>query len=137
MWLKFGVDKTNTLVAISDIRSGKTNLRCPYCGGLLVALKGTIKEHHFAHSEETCYPVATKRSVPTLPLYDNFHIQLSGKSLQLLKKLWQSFGKNDWGIPFLPELPPVVKAGVLRKNPYRQPASYEFTELGNIPIGML
>ncbi|MBE9224043.1 GIY-YIG nuclease family protein [Phormidium sp. LEGE 05292] len=137
MWLKFGVDKNNTLVAISDVPSGKTNLRCPYCGGLLVAKKGTIKEHHFAHSEETCYPVATKREVPTLPLYDNFHIQLSGKSLQLLKKLWQSFGENDWGIPFLPELPPLFKAGVIRKNPYRQPASYEFTDLGKIPMGML
>lgn len=137
MWLKFGVDKNNTLVAISDVPSGKTNLRCPYCGGLLVAKKGTIKGHHFAHSEETCYPVATKREVPTLPLYDNFHIQLSGKSLQLLKKLWQSFGENDWGIPFLLELSPLVKAGVLRKNPYRQPPSYEFTDLGKIPIGML
>lgn len=137
MWLKFGVDKNNTLVAISDVSSGKTNLRCPYCGGLLVAKKGTIKEHHFAHSEETCYPVATKREVPTLPLYDNFHIQLSGKSLILLKKLWQSFGANDWGIPFLPELTPLIKAGVIRKNPYRQPASYEFTDLGKIPIGML
>lgn len=137
MWLKFGVDKNNILVAISDIPSGKTSLRCPYCGGFLVAKKGTIKEHHFAHSNETCYPVATKREVPTLPLYDNFHIQLSGKSLQLLKKLWQSFGANDWGIPFLPELAPLVKAGVIRKNPYCQPANYEFTDLGKIPIGML
>lgn len=137
MWLKFGVAQDNTLVAISDIPSGKTNLRCPYCGGFLVAKKGTIKEHHFAHSEETCYPVATKRELPTLPLYDNFHIQLSGRSLQLLKKLWQSFGTNDWGIPFLPELKPLVKAGVLCKNPYRQPPNYEFTDLGKIPIGML
>lgn len=137
MWLKFGVAQDNTLVAISDIPSGKTNLKCPYCGGFLVAKKGTVKEHHFAHLEETCYPVATKRELPTLPLYDNFHIQLSGSSLQLLKKLWQSFGTNDWGIPFLPELKPLVKAGVLCKNPYRQPPSYEFTDLGKIPIGML
>lgn len=137
MWLKFGVAEDNTLVAISDIPSGKTNLRCPYCSGFLVAKKGTIKEHHFAHSEETCYPVATKRELPTLPLYDNFHIQLSGRSLILLKKLWQSFGTNDWGIPFLPELKPLVKTGVLCKNFYRQPPSYEFTDLGKIPIGIL
>jgi len=42
-----------------------------------------------------------------------------------------------WSIPFLPELAPLVKAGVLRNNPYLQPASYEFTGLKKIPIGML
>lgn len=30
MWLRYGVDVNNTLVAIKDTRSGKTNLGCPY-----------------------------------------------------------------------------------------------------------
>ncbi|WP_445305243.1 MULTISPECIES: hypothetical protein [unclassified Microcoleus] len=36
---------------------GKTNLACLYCGGGLTAKKGSVKEHHFAHTGETCKPV--------------------------------------------------------------------------------
>ncbi|WP_236739204.1 competence protein CoiA family protein [[Phormidium ambiguum] IAM M-71] len=137
MWLKYAVDANNTLVEIADVSRGKTTLYCPYCSGRLVARKGKVKQHHFAHTDATCYPVATKRELPNLPLYDNFHIQLSGTALQLLKKLWQSFGQYDWGIPHLPELKPLIKAKVLQKNVYRQPPAYEFTALGKIPVGAL
>jgi len=137
MWLKFGVSLSNILLAISDIPSGKTNLVCPYCGGGLVAKKGKVKEHHFAHAGETCRIVETKRELPTLPLYDNFHIQLSGKALQLLKDFWKCFGRQNWGIPFSNDLKPLIKAKLLRKNCYLNPPSYEFTQLGQIPVGVL
>lgn len=136
-WLKYGVDEHNTLLAIADVPSGKTKLFCPYCAGQLIARKGKVKQHHFAHAEETCYPVATKKELPTLPLYDNFNIKLSGTALQLLQKLWQSFGVYDWGIPHLPELKPLIKTKVLQKNVYLQPPAYEFTSLGKIPVGAL
>ncbi|MBE9229939.1 GIY-YIG nuclease family protein [Phormidium sp. LEGE 05292] len=136
-WLKYAVDSNNSLVEIADVPSGKSKLFCPYCAGQLIARKGKLKQHHFAHAEETCYPVATKKELPTLPLYDNFHIKLSGTTLQLLQKLWQSFGVYDWGIPNLPELKPLIKAKVLQKNVYLQPPAYEFTSLGKIPIGAL
>jgi hypothetical protein len=58
MWLKFGVSCDNALVCIEDIPSGKTSLTCLYCGGSLTAKKGRVKEHHFAHTQETCRPVA-------------------------------------------------------------------------------
>lgn len=32
MWLRYGVDINNTLVAIEDTQSGKTNLGCPTVG---------------------------------------------------------------------------------------------------------
>ena len=32
MWLKYGIDADNLLVAIEDVPSGKTVLLCPYCG---------------------------------------------------------------------------------------------------------
>ncbi|HEY9299546.1 MAG TPA: competence protein CoiA family protein [Phormidium sp.] len=136
-WLKYAVDEDNSLFEIADVPSGKTKLFCPYCAGQLVAKKGKVKQHHFAHKNDTCYPVATKKELPTLPLYDNFNIQLSGTALQLLQKLWQSFGLHDWGIPHLPELKPLIKAKVLQKNVYRQPPAYEFTALGKIPVGAL
>lgn len=137
MWLKFGVDESNSLVDIADVASGKTNLVCPYCGNRLIAKKGTLKEHHFAHFEETCRIVATKRELPTLPLYDNFHIQLSGKALQFLQRLWLSCGQNNWEIHYSKDLKPLVKAKLLQKNVYLNPPSYEFTQLGQIPVGVL
>jgi hypothetical protein len=37
MWLNYGVDVNNQLIAIEEVNSGKTNLRCPYCGRALIA----------------------------------------------------------------------------------------------------
>ena len=76
MWLKYGIDAENALIAIEDVPSGKTSVKCPYCEGGLTAKKGKIKEHHFAHTGETCRFVAgrDRREIPVLPLYDNFNI---------------------------------------------------------------
>jgi len=102
VWLlKFGVNADNQLVDIVDVPSGKSDLVCPYCGVKLVAKKGQVKEHHFAHTGQTCRSVTVKRDFPSLPLYDNFNIQLSGQALQLLKDLWKSCGDHGWSIPYL------------------------------------
>ncbi|MEW6499516.1 MAG: competence protein CoiA family protein, partial [Cyanobacteriota bacterium] len=138
VWLlKFGVDADNKLVDIVDVPSGKSDLVCPYCGVKLVAKKGQVKEHHFAHTEQTCRSVTVKREFPTLPLYDNFNIELSGQALQLLKTLWVSCGQNGWSIPFSVDLKTLIKAKLLQKNPYQNPPGYEFTQLGIIPVGAL
>ncbi|MEP0809994.1 GIY-YIG nuclease family protein [Coleofasciculus sp. FACHB-SPT9] len=81
--------------------------------------------------------MTVKREFPTLPLYDNFNIELSGQALQLLKTLWKSCGQNGWSIPFSAELKPLIKANLLQKNPYQNPPGYEFTQLGQIPVGAL
>lgn len=136
MWLKYGVDKDNVLVSIEDVTSGKTLLKCPYCLGGLIAKKGQVKEHHFAHDQETCHLVA-KRQFPTLPLYDNFNIELSGKGLSQLKLLWREYGTKNYPISYDLVFPGLLKAGVLRKNIYLNPPSYEFSDLGKIPVGAL
>lgn len=47
--LPYGI-KDERLVDISDVDSGLAcNCKCPACGHELVAKKGEIKEHHFAH----------------------------------------------------------------------------------------
>lgn len=68
MWLRYGVDANNTLVAAEDTQRGKTNLGCPYCGNRLIAKKGRVKEHHFAHDGETCNLIikTEPRSQPTV-----------------------------------------------------------------------
>ncbi|BAY22086.1 hypothetical protein NIES2100_18490 [Calothrix sp. NIES-2100] len=136
MWLKYGVDEEEKLVSIEDTSKGKTLLKCPYCQGSLIAKKGTIKEHHFAHNGETCRPVA-KREFPTLPLYNNFNIQLSGKDLTQLKLLWQEYGAKNYPISYYLVFPGLIKAGMLRKNLYLTPPEYEFSDLGKIPVGAL
>jgi hypothetical protein len=132
MWLKFGVSVDNTLVGIEEVPSGKTFLTCLYCGGQLIAKKGKLKQHHFAHSGETCRPVAN-RAIPTLPLYDNFNIQLSGKELEELKVFWKNYGARNYEITVKPSLR-LVLSKLLAWN---ERGFYEFTNLGKIPVGAL
>ncbi len=136
MWLKYGVDTDNTLVAIEDVPSGKTILLCPYCGSGLTAKKGKIKEHHFAHTEETCRSVALRdsRDIPTLPLYDNFNIQLSGKEVEQLKVLWRQYGAKGNRVPKF--LVPRKFVWLSLLQPCNN-SDYEFTQLGQIPFGEL
>ncbi|MEH2247579.1 competence protein CoiA family protein [Nostoc sp.] len=136
MWLKYGVNEDGILVCIEDITRGKTSLKCPYCYGELTAKKGQVKEHHFAHNDQTCRPVAS-REFPTLPLYDNFNIQLSGKDLAQLKLLHKEYGAKNYHISSYLVTPGLIKAGMLIKNIYLTPPEYEFSDLGKIPVGAL
>jgi hypothetical protein len=136
MWLKHGVNEEGILICIEDINRGKTSLKCPYCHSNLTAKKGKVKEHHFAHNEETCRPIAN-REFPTLPLYDNFNVQLSGKDLAQLKLLWQEYGAKNYPISSYLITSGLLKAAVLRKNLYLTPPEYEFSDLGKIPVGAL
>jgi len=137
MWLKFGVARSGLLTGIDEVVRGKTQLTCLYCGGSLTAKKGSVKEHHFAHTEETCKPVSQRiktKAFPSLPLYDSFNIQLKGEELEQLKVLWKEYGAQDYGIPkdlvnFRWQL-----KGLLESEGDR---TYQFTDLGKIPVGAL
>jgi len=137
MWLKFGVARSGELTSIDEVVRGKTQLTCLYCGGGLTAKKGSVKEHHFAHTEETCKPVSQRiktKAFPALPLYDNFNIQLKGEELEQLKVLWKEYGAENRPIPkdlvsFRWELKGLVESEGSR--------TYQFTHLGKIPVGAL
>jgi hypothetical protein len=137
MWLKFGVAPSGKLTSIDEVVRGKTNLACLYCGGSLTAKKGNVKEHHFAHTGETCKPVSQRiktKAFPSLPLYDNFTIQLKGEELEQLKVLWKEYGAQNYAIPkdlvnFRWQL-----KGLLESEGSR---TYQFTNLGQIPMGAL
>jgi hypothetical protein len=137
MWLKFGVALSGELRGIDEVVRGKTNLACLYCGGGLTAKKGNVKEHHFAHTGETCKPVSQRiktKAFPALPLYDNFTVQLKGEELEQLKVLWKEYGAQDSAIPkdlvnFRWEL-----KGLLESSGDR---TYHFTDLGKVPVGAL
>jgi len=137
MWLKYGVALNGFLTSIDEVGRGKTQLTCLYCGGSLTAKKGSVKEHHFAHTEETCFPVSQRiktKAFPSLPLYDNFNIELKGEELEQLKVLWKEYGAQKRSIPkdlvnFRWQL-----KGLLEKE---GSGSYQFTDLGKIPVGAL
>src|SRR4028118_1530616 len=137
MWLKFGVALSGELTSIDEVGRGKTNLACLYCGGSLTAKKGSVKEHHFAHTEETCKPVSQRiktKAFPSLPLYNNFTIELYGEELEQLKVLWKEYGAQNYAISkdlvnFRWELKGLVESSGDR--------TYHFTDLGKIPVGAL
>lgn len=143
MWLRYGVDANNTLVAIENTRSGKTDLGCPYCGKQLIAKKGRVKEHHFAHDGETCNLIIKRepRDLPTLPLYDSFDIFLTGKELEQLKKLWYRHKSHHNGIHSLELMPAFTRENLVKHNQHLNVCSgsgaYDFTDLGKIPVKVL
>ena len=134
MFLRYGVNENNALVGIEDVSRGKTHLRCPYCEDKLTAKKGKIKEHHFAHQGQTCLTVR-RGKIPSLPLYDNFHIQLSVKELDELKVFWNNYGARKYDICVKPSWR-LVSSKLLAFNEERG-GFYEFTSLGKIPVGAL
>ncbi|HEY9634834.1 MAG TPA: competence protein CoiA family protein [Coleofasciculaceae cyanobacterium] len=134
MLLRYGVNENNALVGIEEVSSGKTGLSCPYCEDKLIAKKGKIKEHHFAHQGQTCLTV-TRGKIPNLPLYDNFNIQLSVKELDELKVFWNNYGISNYDICVKPSWR-LVSSKLLAFNEERG-GFYEFTSLGKIPVGAL
>lgn len=143
MWLRYGLEQNHQLVAIEDVSSGKTNLVCPYCGNELVAKKGLVKEHHFAHASDTCYMVIKRepRELPTLPLYDSFDVFLSGKELENLNKLWHRHKAHNNGIDRLEVLPAFTREKLLQPTRHldlgERYGVYQFTALGKIPVKAL
>jgi hypothetical protein len=96
-----------------------------------------VKEHHFAHTEETCKPVSQRiktKAFPSLPLYDNFNIQLKGEELEQLKVLWKEYGAEKRSIPRDLVNERWQLKGLLESEGSR---SYQFTDLGKIPVGAL
>lgn len=70
MFLTHGINESGVLVAVAEVESGRTTLRCPFCAELLIARKGVIKEHHFAHDGETCADSQRTLQLTGIPLYD-------------------------------------------------------------------
>jgi hypothetical protein len=142
-WLRYGVDAENKLVEVENVPSGGTNLICPYCGRALIAKKGLIKEHHFAHDGETCNLIIKREphDIPCLPLYDAFNIFLTGKELEQLKKLWHRHKSHENGIDRLEIWPAFTRENLVEQsqnvNAGTGRKAHQFTKLGQIPIGVL
>jgi hypothetical protein len=136
VWLAYGMNADGGLVSVQDVISGRTDLMCPYCHGLLTAKKGKVKSPHFAHTGETCDKVR-RGTIPTLPMYDRFNLHLSGKEVEFLQTYWDLYGVHNWAGPWSDMAAKLEKKGFLQANVYRPRGWFEFTKLGKIPIGVL
>ncbi|MGB1286924.1 MAG: competence protein CoiA family protein [Aggregatilineales bacterium] len=86
MFLLYAINKHGSLVHVGNAPRGKTSgLFCPYCGGDLIARKGTVLAHHFAHAENTCRPVSRDADIIRLPMYEQFSLSLIGREWKALK----------------------------------------------------
>jgi len=131
MWLQFGQDSNHNLVPVSQVSRGKTQLRCPYCKGLLTAKKGTAIAHHFAHTDQTCRQVQDPRTLPVLPCYDKFDLHLSGKAYQELIEL------SEDGFYEPENTKELLWRGCIEFNEYRTRYKWQLTKLGKMARGSL
>ncbi|MGL6316645.1 GIY-YIG nuclease family protein [Vibrio sp. WXL103] len=98
MFLTFGVAPTGEWISIGETKAGKTELVCPFCKQQLIARKGKIKSHHFAHHGNTCQ-LSEKASQNTqLPTIDHFEL-LDTNELKYLERRQQYQHKDiySWG----------------------------------------
>lgn len=127
--LEVGISPDGELFTVDEVEKGKTHLLCPFCKGPLVAKKGLIKQHHFAHLDETCN---ASTSLKPLPAFDDFTLKLEPAEYEALLSLWDSSQQGRKGI-VQPKRSLITK-GMFQENIFRSGGSYEFTKLGKIPV---
>lgn len=127
MWLEYGIDPDGEMIFIESRRRGKTDLKCPYCGGALTAKKGAIKNHHFAHTDETCRAVRSGRDI-AVPFLAGFDRHLSSSELSALIHFHKTGRLN-----------PDLKDKLARKDFIIQTANYRWKldNLGEIACGVM
>jgi T5orf172 domain len=127
MWLEYGIDPNGEMIFIESCRRGKTDLKCPYCGGALTAKKGAIKNHHFAHTDETCRAVRSGRDI-AVPFLAGFDRHLSSSELSALIDLHKTGRLNR-----------DFKDKLARKDFIIQTANYRWKldNLGEIACGVM
>src|ERR1041385_3239299 len=133
MFIEYGVNEHGELVYIEQVPRGATTLTCPYCRGLLLARKGDIKTHHFAHAGETCRQVERDQDVIALPAYDNFNLHLPGKALKALRDFYDDEDVSWRQLEFLEK-----EYEVIHYNEWAgRGGNWELTKKGKIPFGEL
>lgn len=128
MFIEYGLNEYDELVYVEQVARGITNLKCPYCGGQLLARKGEVKVHHFAHVGDTCAAAERDPDAIALPCYDNFNLHLSGRALQ---ELHNYHDIKPYSHTLLEELE------LITYDRYSYSGGYTLTKKGKIPLGEL
>lgn len=132
MFLEYGVNPHGELVHIEQAGRGLTNLFCPYCNGQLLARKGDLLIHHFAHAGETCRQVTDRQDYALrLPIYDKFDLGLSPAEIRYLHALHHKTAVPGGTV----NLSRLEDGGFIVYNDFRYADDWELTHLGKIPVG--
>lgn len=138
LFLSYGLNANNDLIYIEEVGRGVTDLRCPYCGGQLMARKGDVLVHHFAHIGETCRQVlSSNHKQLDVPVYDKFDlgVRLSNDELAFLEDLYQQNG----GHRFMIDHERLLYNGFIEANEYLTRrvwySVWDCTSKGKIAIG--
>lgn len=129
MFLTHGVNQHNEFISIDLVPRGLTTLKCPYCGQLLIAKKGRVKGHHFAHNGDTCLEVRERIKQIALPFYDKFNVHISAGNWKTLKSFYEGARITSKKLENLERLRLVTFNRFSR--------SWEITKMGKIPFGEL
>ncbi|GEA09174.1 hypothetical protein KUL42_39350 [Alteromonas sp. KUL42] len=127
MFLTHGMNESGELVSVADVKSGHTNLHCPFCSEKLIARKGAIKEHHFAHAGETCMESKSTIQQTGLPFYD-IATGIGKSDIKLLDK-FQRYD-NVWLSQKQAETAMYLTQGGLLEPSPNKPEKYQLTRLG-------
>lgn len=121
------MNESGEVVSVETVGSGLTSLRCPFCSGYLIARKGAIKEHHFAHAGDTCLESKLTIQQTGLPFYDLAE-GISKSEFNLLVKygryrdVWLTTKQKDTAMC-------LVEGGLLELR-LDKPGKYKLTQLG-------
>ncbi|MEM6283121.1 MAG: competence protein CoiA family protein [Chloroflexota bacterium] len=129
MFLEYGVNTHGEYVHISQSARGRTALQCPYCQTPLIAKKGQQLTHHFAHDGDTCRDSTERLERLIVPLFDRFHMHLSGDMWQALQDFHDDDVHSNAALSRLVDLELVQQSG----NPYSR--EYVLTNAGKVPFG--
>lgn len=136
MWLEYALNLDSEYVSITEVPRGRSELYCPYCQGELIAKKGKVKAHHFAHLEQTCNYVQNTESVQ-LPMYKQFYLSVPRKYIQPLLEHWDKSTRKKPINP--PNSYQLTNYNLTVYNSYagNGRGAYEYTKLGLIVVGGL
>lgn len=127
MFLTHGLNNSGELVSVKDAASGLTTLRCPFCSEILIARKGAIKEHHFAHAGDTCLESKVTIQQTGLPFYD-IATGISKSEINLLEKCGRY--RDAWLTAKQDDTAKCLVIGGLLEPRLNKPSSYCLTKLG-------
>lgn len=87
VYLEYGINPdSGEMYYIESVKSGRTDLQCPFCSGALIARKGAVNTHHFSHDgNETCRS-QKKLDSAQLPMFDSFDV-LDASELKVAERI--------------------------------------------------
>ncbi len=93
MFLTYGRNHDSQLIHISEAEPGlNCGLTCPFCGEPLLARRGQVVAHHFAHHGPTCRP-AVADVADLLPSYEGYFLfGLTNAQRQALQRVITEYG---------------------------------------------